>query len=67
MTATLTGRLYTLNQLLRTEVHGFSDASGAAYGVCIYLKHIFIDRTVSVSLVTSKSRVSPLKQQTLHD
>jgi hypothetical protein len=50
------------NQLLITELQGLSDATDAA---CIYLKHISIDHTVSVSLVTSKSRVSPLKQQTL--
>jgi hypothetical protein len=53
------------NQLLTTELRGFSDVSEAAYRACIYLKHISIDHTVSVSLVTSKSRVSPLKQQSL--
>ncbi|GFT19034.1 integrase catalytic domain-containing protein [Trichonephila clavipes] len=44
------------------ELHAFSDASGKAYGSSIYLKSISALREVRVCLVTSKSRVSPLKQ-----
>ncbi|GFW17724.1 integrase catalytic domain-containing protein [Trichonephila clavipes] len=44
------------------ELHAFSDASEKAYGSSIYLKSISALREVKVCLVTSKSRVSPLKQ-----
>ncbi|GFY21634.1 DUF1758 domain-containing protein [Trichonephila clavipes] len=40
----------------------FSDASEKAYGLSIYLKSISALGEVKVCLVTSKSRVSPLKQ-----
>ncbi|XP_077866700.1 uncharacterized protein LOC144355157 [Saccoglossus kowalevskii] len=42
------------------ELHAFADSSLCAYGAVIYLKHM--DR---VSLVTSKSRVAPLRDITL--
>ncbi|GFS87232.1 integrase catalytic domain-containing protein [Trichonephila clavipes] len=42
------------------ELHAFSDASEKAYGSSIYLKSI--SALGEVCLVTSKSRVSPLKQ-----
>ncbi|GFU00086.1 integrase catalytic domain-containing protein [Trichonephila clavipes] len=44
------------------ELHVFSDVSEKAYGSSIYLKSIFAFGEVKVCLVTSKSRVSPLKQ-----
>ncbi|GFW68390.1 integrase catalytic domain-containing protein [Trichonephila clavipes] len=44
------------------ELHAFSDASKKAYGSSIYLKSISPLGEVKVCLVTSKSRVSPLKQ-----
>ncbi|GFX86851.1 integrase catalytic domain-containing protein [Trichonephila clavipes] len=44
------------------ELHAFSDASEKAYGSSIYLKSISALGEVKVYLVTSKSRVSPLKQ-----
>ncbi|GFU53380.1 integrase catalytic domain-containing protein [Trichonephila clavipes] len=44
------------------ELHAFSNASEKAYGSSIYLKSISALGEVKVSLVTSKSRVSPLKQ-----
>ncbi|GFX67697.1 integrase catalytic domain-containing protein [Trichonephila clavipes] len=44
------------------ELHAFSDASEKAYGSSIYLKSISALGEVKVCLVTSKSRVSPLKQ-----
>ncbi|GFW14619.1 uncharacterized protein TNCV_1560821 [Trichonephila clavipes] len=45
-----------------TELHAFSDASEKAYGSSIYLKFISALGEVKVCLVTSKSRVLPLKQ-----
>ncbi|GFS58424.1 integrase catalytic domain-containing protein [Trichonephila clavipes] len=44
------------------ELHAFSDASEKVYGSSIYLKSISALGEVKVCLVTSKSRVSPLKQ-----
>ncbi|GFT87539.1 integrase_H2C2 domain-containing protein [Trichonephila clavipes] len=44
------------------ELHTLSYASEKAYGSSIYLKSISALGEVKVSLVTSKSRVSPLKQ-----
>ncbi|GFW21915.1 integrase catalytic domain-containing protein [Trichonephila clavipes] len=44
------------------ELHAFSEASEKAYGSSIYLKSISALGEVKVCLVTSKSRVSPLKQ-----
>ncbi|GFX16936.1 integrase catalytic domain-containing protein [Trichonephila clavipes] len=44
------------------ELHAFSDASEKAYGSSIYLKSISALGEVKVCLVTSKSRVSLLKQ-----
>ncbi|GFV25780.1 integrase catalytic domain-containing protein [Trichonephila clavipes] len=44
------------------ELHVFSDASEKAYGSSIYLKSIFAFGEVKMCLITSKSRVSPLKQ-----
>ena len=47
------------------QLHGFSDVSEKAYGCCIYLKCITKSNFISSSLVTSKSRVSPIKRELL--
>lgn len=47
------------------ELHGFSDASELAYSACVYLRTVSPDGDVNVSLVTSKSRVAPLKKQSI--
>ena len=47
------------------QLHGFSDASPLAYGACIYLRAIRQSGSICCSLVTSKSRVAPLKSITL--
>lgn len=47
------------------ELHGFSDASQEAYGAVFYLRSSDTAGNVQISLLCSKSRVSPPKQQTI--
>ncbi len=47
------------------SLHGFFDASTSAYGAVVYLRTTHEDGTVSITLVTSKSRVAPLKPVTI--
>lgn len=42
------------------QLHGFSDASNAAYGGVVYVRTMYQDTTVSVSLVISKTKVAPI-------
>ena len=46
-------------------LHGFADASSKAYGGVVYLRTVYHDCSIQVSLVTAKSRVAPLKTQTI--
>ncbi|CAB0015637.1 unnamed protein product, partial [Nesidiocoris tenuis] len=46
---------------LNFELHGFSDASESAYGACVYIKSVDEDGHTHVYLLTSKSRVAPMK------
>ena len=47
------------------ELHCFSDASKKAYGGCVYVRSENAAGDVMVRLVASKSRVAPLKVQTI--
>ena len=47
------------------ELHGFSDASECAYAAVMYLRTVYVDGTVSISLIASKTRVSPVKKQSI--
>ena len=47
------------------ELHGFSDASNRGYGACVYVRSIYKSQKVTVKLLTSKSRVAPLKTETI--
>lgn len=47
------------------ELHVFSDASQAAYGACAYLRSVDSNGKVYVKLLCAKSRVAPLKSQTI--
>ncbi|XP_071579934.1 uncharacterized protein [Temnothorax nylanderi] len=49
----------------RIEMHGFCDASEAAYRACIYIRSINDAGEISVHLLCAKSRVTPLKRITL--
>ena len=60
-------RCYTIhdisNPVEKRVLHGFSDASGKAYGTCIYLKTISRSGIIRISLVTAKSIVTPIKKK----
>jgi len=49
----------------RLELHGFSDASQNAYGACVYVRSITNDKEIQVQLLCAKTRVAPLKVQTI--
>ncbi|GFT37665.1 integrase_H2C2 domain-containing protein [Trichonephila clavipes] len=55
-------RCIVIHTVESIKLHAFSDASEKAYGSSIYLKSISALGEVKVCLVTSESRVSPLKQ-----
>ena len=50
-----------LHNAIKVQLLGFPDASMGAYGCCIYIRIIHHDDSKSTSLITSKSRVSPIK------
>ena len=47
--------------IIAMELHGFADVSMSTYACVIYLRVLYTDASVSVSLVYSKTKVTPLK------
>jgi hypothetical protein len=47
------------------ELHGFCDTSERAYGACVYLRTVTPGGHVWTRLYTAKSKVAPLKSQTV--
>ncbi len=47
------------------SLHGFSDASSKAYGCVIYLRIVLENTKTLTFLITAKSKVAPLKVQTI--
>ncbi|KAL9977059.1 hypothetical protein ACROYT_G014423 [Oculina patagonica] len=58
-------RCYFSRQPVTIQIHGFSDASERAYAAVVYIRNTYSDGRVEVKLVASKSRVSPIKRQTI--
>ncbi|XP_018405946.1 PREDICTED: uncharacterized protein LOC108782223 [Cyphomyrmex costatus] len=54
-----------LSKRISAQIHGFSDASKDAYGACVYIRSIGSEGNVQVSLLCAKTRVAPLKTQTI--
>lgn len=46
-------------------LHGFCDASQSAYGAYVYIRSQSPDSTTTVKLLTSKSRVAPMRTTTI--
>lgn len=47
------------------QLHGFSDASQDAYACCVYARTVHLDGHITVELIQSKTRVAPLKTQSI--
>ncbi|XP_075210163.1 uncharacterized protein LOC142317482 [Lycorma delicatula] len=58
-------RLVMIKNPVHIQFHGFSDASEAAYGACVYFRSCNSDGNVVVNLLCAKSRLAPLKQVSL--
>ena len=56
---------YIPNHKTHIELHGFSDASIKAYSAAVYCRTISENGEIQVSLIASKTRVSPLKQHSI--
>ncbi|XP_046868940.1 uncharacterized protein LOC124461460 [Drosophila willistoni] len=54
-----------VNDTDNIELHGFSGASTKAYAAVVYSRVINKDGSISTSIMAAKSRVAPLKQQSL--
>ncbi|XP_044591939.1 uncharacterized protein LOC123270068 [Cotesia glomerata] len=55
----------TLPNVTKSQLHGFCDASENAYGACLYLRSLDSKGQVCIRLISSKSRVAPVKPLTL--
>lgn len=53
------------NDTIKRELHGFSDASCAAYAGVVYLRVLRNGGNINVYLVLAKSKVAPVKQVSL--
>jgi hypothetical protein len=57
--------LFLNKEIKDIQFHGFADASLKAFSACVYVRAVYYDQTVSSFLISSKSRVAPLKVVTL--
>ncbi|XP_057302253.1 uncharacterized protein LOC130636526 [Hydractinia symbiolongicarpus] len=58
-------RCYDGGNIVDVQLHGFSDASLKGYGACVYLRFEHADGSFFTKLVTSKSRIAPIKPVTI--
>ncbi|XP_026828149.1 uncharacterized protein LOC113562575 [Ooceraea biroi] len=57
--------LHTHSDSQAIEIHGFSDASHDALGAVVYLRSFSEFSDVNITLLVAKSKVAPLKKQTI--
>ncbi|XP_044583019.1 uncharacterized protein LOC123264040 [Cotesia glomerata] len=55
----------TIPDSVKVQLHGFCDSSEKAYGACLYLRSVNCQGQVYIRLISSKSRVAPVKPLTL--
>ena len=55
----------TNDPVVTIGLHGICDGSMKAYGCCVYLRFVHRSKFVKVVLVTSKSRIAPLRKQSI--
>ena len=58
-------KAFNEDEIFRTELHGFSNASSLAHGANIYLRTLYKSGLIEVNLIRSKSRVAPMKTITI--
>ncbi|KAB0797907.1 hypothetical protein PPYR_09115 [Photinus pyralis] len=58
-------RQVTIENYSKLELHGFCDASEAAYACCIYIRSSDKEGNIKSRLLCAKSRVAPLKAMTI--
>ncbi|XP_058827761.1 uncharacterized protein LOC131687681 [Topomyia yanbarensis] len=58
-------RCILLSNPVSVQLHFFSDASEHAYGSCVYVRSTDASRAVKICLLTAKSKVAPLKKQSI--
>ena len=58
-------RCFKSSSYASLQLHGFADASQQAYAACIYVRSEDENGLITVRLVCSKTRVSPLKDSTI--
>ncbi|XP_062715823.1 uncharacterized protein LOC134291718 [Aedes albopictus] len=58
-------RCVIIQDAVSIEIHCFSDASEKAYGACLYIRSKDAEGRVKVRFLSSKSKVAPLKCQTI--
>ena len=51
--------------VISTQLHGFADASMAAYEGVVYLRYLHQDTSVMVTLLAAKTKVAPVKPTTI--
>jgi hypothetical protein len=56
-------RYAVIDNPVRIELHGFGDASDSGYAACVYVRAIDSIGNIQVTLICSKSRVSPPKKK----
>ena len=56
---------YFTRHPVNVQLHGFSDASERAYATVVYVRSTYNDGQFEVRLVVSKTRVAPIKRQTI--